>query len=320
MAQFLLGTSGKVSPSIESFTARDTQEFFDEEIIRGHIAVAIMCLRRAVDMNSISPGIELALLVAKMGKRNVESFCDIVLQETGDKVEAEPMFAALLIRLYLQRPSWMDLGSERIRSLLMLATGSLAKSILTWRSTLDDQLEDMIASLRVGQLRTSKSLSELSRKHPIIFLRKSASIAAALESDAAVSMPGDEELRGAVIGRTVSGPLEARFAGEVVQVNVRHWGHSFNVHVWVAFLDVIASCPHEVLFGCGLNIGLLDVFAIYVNLMSVQIMLLAIDNSAGWRKWLGSSLEGSEVRHLLMSCDFITPQEAIESLKQIPEN
>ena len=231
----------------------------------------------------------------------------------------------------------MNLGLEKTRLLLMSSSEVHAGDWVSWRSSTDNQLEDMIDSLRSGQLRMAKGLSEFSRKHPLILLRKSPCVVRALELDAEISLKGYDEIRGTVHGRALSGPRDANFMGKRVMVTIRHWGYSYSEPVWVAFLDIITSAPREVLFGCGLSIGLLDILAVYLKLMSVQLPLITTDkskriksklfevfdnfqrhNPKGWKKWLAMAIEKGEVRHLLMSCNFITPQQAIDSLKRAP--
>ena len=126
--------------------------------------------------------------------------------------------------------------------------------------------------------------------------------------------------------------------GVDVNVTVRHWGFSYSEPLWSALLDVVTSIPNELLFGTGLQLGVLDFFATYLKLLSVQLQLLSADkskrlvekllevfaafqraNSSSWKRWLGTTMDGMgrEVRHVLMNCNFITPQEAIESLKDV---
>jgi hypothetical protein len=102
----------------------------------------------------------------------------------------------------------------------------------------------------------------------------------------------------------------------------------------VALLEVISSIPKEVLYSCGCATGLLEFLTTYLVLMSVQLQLLTADkasrlktklgvvfaafkeaNAPGWRTWLGGQIGELEVRHVLMSCDFISPMEAVESVK-----
>ena len=345
LAQYLVLTSGMPSPNIQNFSdpTKEVIYNFDDVILKGCISVASRCLRTSTEHQGEAGshrnptlGFDLAISVACTGRASFKSTCEMALQEAtrGNVNAAEDVFGSLLLRLYLLRPKWMNLGLKEVRSLLMKVSSSLPNDLATWPSSMDEELEDMIDSARSGNLRLIKRLADLSRNHPIILLRKSASIKAFLEMDASLNITGDEEIRGTVHGQSVSPPREARLSGKTVKVSVRHWGFSYTEPVWVAFLDVVASCPAEVLFGCGLSIGLLDLLSVYLQLISVQVQLLTTDkatrlktklsevfasfqkhNSVGWRQWLGSSIEKTEVRLILMSCEFISPQEAIGSVR-----
>lgn len=105
------------------------------------------------------------------------------------------------------------------------------------------------------------------------------------------------------------------------------------------FLTAIpGTVPHEVLFGCGLSMGLKSFLSTYLRLMSIQTQLRTGDrlgklkvklsdffsvfkcaNSAGWNQWMGEEVAGlsslGSTRNVLVSCDLISCQEAIESAK-----
>lgn len=96
--------------------------------------------------------------------------------------------------------------------------------------------------------------------------------------------------------------------------------------------------PREVLFGCGLKMGLLDFLGVYLRLMFVQTQLrsdrlprlkgklseffdaFTASNVEGWEAWLGTKTSGlsslGATRNVLMSCDFISHQQAIDSIKK----
>ena len=104
----------------------------------------------------------------------------------------------------------------------------------------------------------------------------------------------------------------------------------------------VTSVPKEVLFGCGLKMGLLDLFGVYLRLMFVQSQLrtnektprlknklselfgaLKSTSNKGWEDWLALSVAGlpslGTTRNVLMSCDFISHQQAIDSVKKAKE-
>jgi hypothetical protein len=97
--------------------------------------------------------------------------------------------------------------------------------------------------------------------------------------------------------------------------------------------------PREVLFGCGLKMGILDFLGVYLRLIFIQTQLQINDrfprlkskvsefldsfknsNKQGWDVWLDVEVEGlsslGSARNVLMSCDFISHQQAIDSVKE----
>ncbi len=104
------------------------------------------------------------------------------------------------------------------------------------------------------------------------------------------------------------------------------------------FLANSTPVPKEVLFGCGLTMGFDAFLGIYLRLMSVQTQLRTNDrlsrlkgkiselleafkgsNRLAWDNWMAQEISGLKslgtARNVLLSCDFISHQEAIESVK-----
>lgn len=102
---------------------------------------------------------------------------------------------------------------------------------------------------------------------------------------------------------------------------------------------MLAVAPAEVLYGCGLKMGIKDFLEVYLRLMFIQTQLKTGDrfprlkrkygemlkafeklNAYEWEKWLDTDLTGlssiGAVRNILMSCDFISHQQAIDSVKK----
>jgi len=346
VANFLLLTSERSSIQIERFSASSYNSSWgcSEHFVSCATAVALECFGQSDDetkgrlsnRNVVPSCLSLLLLLADCGRKQLRCVSDSVMQQLPgekDKARRHALEAALL-RLYLCHPFWMDLSSAAVRTALLHASESHARCWNEWRSTMDDQLDDMIDGLRRGDVRLTRPLCEFSRKHPLLILRKCKGIIAVLKDDALRGSGSDGDIRGVVQGQSLSGPLEARMYGRNVHLRSRHWGYNYTEPLWVAFLDIMAAIPREVLFTSGRNIGLQDVLGIYLQLLLVQLQLCTADkavrlkakfsdflsafkqgNESGWIDWLGSEIEGSEVRNLLISCNLITPQEAIDSLK-----
>lgn len=350
---FLISVSEQTSSQVESVTASvGCQSFLPEwrtskELVVTAASVALSCLKESNSgellsalscRNSLPPGLILILLVAKFGKMQLQAIANLILKEAsapGLAPDLQNMFDIILLRLYLFHPYWMDLGSSELRAVLMHASENHYRSWIEWRSSLDDVLMDMVTSLLGGELRISKSLSDFSRRHPLLVLRRLPNITCALELDATCSNCDLADAKGLVVGQNIAGQCDASFDGKVVKVSIKHWGYSFMEPVWNAFLDIVSVIPREVLFTCGAKVGLLDFLGIYVQLMSVQLQLMSAGkvsrlkgkllecfsvfqqcNLSVWRRWLGLKMGGeSEIRHLLLSGGFITPQEAMGSVK-----
>ena len=253
---------------------------------------------------------------------------------SGSDPTLKLVLSSFLLRLYLKHPSWFDLSSVRTRQLLMDASDLFEEEFSGWNSTLDDQVDEFIKSVGSGQFRAIKNLSDTARNHPLIVLRKGKYIASILELDALNPGKSDDETRGIVHGQGFDGLREVQFMNKTVSVTVRHWGYSYTEPIWAAFLDVLTSVPKEVLFGCGFRLGLHDFLAPYLKLLPIQLQLRSRDKSKRihskladlfqiyqqhkpeeWRRWLDTKIEENEVRHLLVVCDFMTPQQAVDSLK-----
>jgi hypothetical protein len=347
IALFLISTSEQPSAHIELFSESGFQSDWasSKDFVISAIAIAIRSLRQARDSleiaifrrKNIPSGITLIFLVARCGKKHLRSVCDLILQELSALDTKDTQRAALeevFLRLYLCYPQWMDLGSVAARTALMSASESQAHNWADWRSSFGDKIESMLDALSSGELRVATSLADLSRKQPLLILRKLPKMSAMLQRDAAMLSDDRRERRGVITGQSVSGNLDIKFHGKAIKLTIQHWGYSFTEPLWIALLDVLTAMPSQVLFSCGLKVGLLDFLGVYLELLSVQLQLLTANKAArlkgklgdvfatfrqssskGWNEWLGAKIGESEVRHLLVSCNFISPQEAIESLK-----
>src|SRR6056300_1021034 len=99
------------------------------------------------------------------------------------------------------------------------------------------------------------------------------------------------------------------------------------------------TAPAEVLYGCGLKMGMKDFLEVYLRLVFIQTQLRTSDrfpklkrkygdilkafeksNPEEWESWLNSEILDlnslGAVRNVLMSCDFISHQQAIDYVKK----
>lgn len=348
VALFLISTSEQPSSQIEVFSESPPAPLQSEwakskEFVTSATTVAIKSLiqsrepleRALCRRNSLPSGLTLMLLIARCGKKQLRSVCDLILQQltSPDLEEACCInLGVVFLRLYLCFPHWMDLGSAAARTVLMNASERQVHIWADWRSSFDEKIDGMIDALGSGGLNATKSLVDLSRKQPLLILRSLPKISALLVSDATIVCDDRRERRGVITGVNLSGNREIMLRGKLVKVVFPHWGYSFAEPLWMAWLDVLLAMPHEVLFTCGTRVGLLQVFEVYLELLSVQLQLMTAHKAArlklkiedvfvlfrqfsseGWSEWLGSTIGEIEVRHILLTCNFITPQEAIDN-------
>jgi hypothetical protein len=282
-----------------------------------------------------------AFLLLAIASKDADSACavvDLILEEIkpfAGQSESSRRLAleVVLLRLYLLHANWVNLATAPTRMALLEAAERFPREWVTWRASFDDQIENMLDSILSGEWRMTRPLAELSRSHPLLILRMIPDMICLLDRDATT---GTGKTSGKVQGKNVDGALVAAVRGHDVRVLIRHWGFTYTEQLWFALLDVVASAPGDLLFNSGLKLGVLDFFTVYLNLLSVQLQLFSADratrlqdklrdcftlfqrtNASAWRRWLDATLveTGREARHVLMTCNFITPQEAIDSLK-----
>lgn len=351
IALFLISTSEQPSAPLELFSEAPSVPIqsdwaISKDFVVSATSIAIRSLRQSRELpesplcrrNGLPSGVTLLFLVARCGKKQLRSVGDLILQELSAPDTEDSMrlnLEIVFLRLYLCFPHWMDLGSAAARNALMSASERQAHNWVDWRSSFDDKIDDMLDALGSGELRVTKTLVHLSRKQPLLVLRKLPKISALLYADATILIDDRRERRGVITGQNLSENRQVKFHGkDGVTLLIQHWGYSYLEPLWVALLDVLTTIPHEVLFSCGIKVGLLDFLEVYLELLSVQLQLLSAHkasrlkgqlgdvfatfrkcNSKGWKEWLGSKIGDSEVRYLLVSCDFISTQEAMESFK-----
>lgn len=279
----------------------------------------------------------LALKLSRRGKPHFRQICSVVLrQAVSMKEQNSPngrVLDELYLQLYLYFPNWMDLGSASARSVLLRATEDNVSSWVNWISTTDDLIDDAISVFQTGDSRATKTLSDIGRKQPLLILRKLRTFYSILYTNATYGQC-DVNQRGVIRGRDLDAPREIKRRGKKVKVSVVHWGYTFFEPLWICVLDILGTVHHEVLFTCGLKTGVPELLELYLLLVSTQIQLISATqitklkakmeevfaafrklNGPGWKAWLGNKVGETEVRHLLILGSFISPQEAIESLR-----
>lgn len=334
MVKFLVLTSGLHSVHVQAFSsAFEKLEPFTSETEREVTAgacLALKCLKQnertvnnkadVVSRNDLPEWLILLLLLARRGKKHMKGVTDAILTHVPqEKGYARLLVCSSVLRLYSYYPRAMNLGNPVLRSLLVEAASALAFEWREWRSPLDEQLEDMLSSLRANpHQRLVQALRDLSKDHPLLVLRKLPEFVSVLEQDGGVSSNRTQSIhasdrRGRVHGEELRLPLQAKINGRNVTVSIRHWGFSFSEPLWTSVVDIFLIVPREVLFSCGLAMGLRDLFCVYIRLLFLQSQLQKEDkesrlrgrvlemfsvfrssNTAAWDEWCNSPMPGLE--------------------------
>lgn len=307
-------------------------------IVHVCIAAAVQSANAEVvdgQRNFLPSWLTLLKLLGDRGKKQLIYLTESLIrfQSENPGTAGSDLLDAAILRLYLLHPSWMNVGSSPVRMALLRASETHVMTWKSWRCELDDSLDEAIEGLASGDPRASRVLAEHARKHPLLILRKTSAFIAIMEDDATVK-GGGVDSRGAVHGRSLSGPAEAKIVGKLIQVHIKHWGFSFTEPLWNGILDIYMGIPKEVIFQSGLKLGFLDILNTLLRLLSVQLHLLTGEatpklkskfaeilsvfgqmNKPACRAWWATAIDGTEVRNVLVSCDLLSPQQAIDSLR-----
>lgn len=355
VVRFLIQASTFTAIHIESFeelpvAVVDSTWGRTEETVRRATGIALDCLlsqdyeKRLRSRSDPPECLVFLLLISRLGRNQVQ-FVSGAIGKRMENVSKEGRCLLLLslLRIYTYFPLSMNLGAAVLRSNLMEAVEVSADDWLCWRSPLDDSMQEMLetALSNMSLQRSIQTLIDTAKKHPLLLLRKLNKMENILEKDAAVvhSQTAGEKV-GLIIGQGLNEPLSASASGHKMKVSVKHWGYSYREHVWWTILDVLNAVPNEVIFQCGLKMGVLDLLGVYLRLVLVQSQLRTkIDrlaklkerlseflgkfksaNPKAFDSWMASSNSGlpslGATRNILVGCGFLSHQQAMESVKK----
>lgn len=359
VVRFLIQASTFSAVHVESFedlpvAVEDLTWGRMEDTVRSATGIALDCLlssdyeTRLRSRSDPPECLVLLLLISKLGRNQVQFVSGAIIKRIqSDNKQNKCLLLLSLLRIYAYFPFSMNLGVAVLRSNLMEAVAVSADDWLSWRSPLDDSVLDVLdtALSNVSSQRSVQSLIDTAKKHPLLLLRKLEKMENILEMDATVV---DNKVMGEKIdiitGEGLNEPLSANANGRKLKISVKHWGYSYREHVWSTILDVISAVPNEVLFQCGLKMGLFDVLGVYLRLVLVQSQLRTnIDrlaklkerlsefigkfksaNLKAFDSWMASSNCGlpslGATRNVLVGCGFLSHQQAMESVKKAYDN
>lgn len=306
-----------------------------------YASIAVECLLREPYpvcifwcRNSYPVGLSLGLLTGDIGDRAFQVIWTMAVEaiSTHGLTRHTTGVKALLLHLYLQHPQLVNSASIETRHFLVNASDAL-NFWWTWRSSSDDRIQEMIDAFCSGNSRAAKMLSEWSRKHPLLVIRKSSYIVNALERDGRADFAKIDG-RGTICGQDMVTPRVVTYLGRDAHINIRYWGCTYTESIWVTFLDILMSAPREVLFGNCVRLGLLDLACLYLKLIDVQVNLTSHErskrlkakfvefcdsfrqyNSHSWVAWLACTIEAKEVRLVMLSCGMLSADQARDSLR-----
>jgi len=339
--QWILNTPDKQKQfhveHVSEFLFHEVDAAMELEDQRKAMEWAMLCFR--VEVNGDKPnrffgkqglswGLALALHVISLGEESFNLVKDAVLgSSTGNKA----ILDALVLRLYLLHPKRIDTQVEQTRNRLLAVAAD--EHWLSWPCGMEIPYRNMMQALSEGNTRMIKVLTEKVRTHPLLVIRQFGNMAHLLRQDAAQLRTTNA---GVTHGSSTMEPLQFTHdrTRKKVTMMVRHWGYSYTEPLWASLLDIVSTTPPPLLFYMGKRKGLHELLSVYIQLLSVQLQLLSTgqvkrvqskvkelvgsykqNHLAGWKEWMSTTIDGLEVRHVLVSCSLLTPQEAIASAK-----
>jgi hypothetical protein len=257
--RFIIHSSAMSAIHVTTFSdvaiaQEDTAWGRSEESVRSVSKLALDCLLKSDDelmeqrlrsRNEPPECLILLLLIARLGKKQVQCVSQAIVERMKDADErGKHMLRAVILRMYAYFPHSMNLGVTVLRTVLKSAVESHATHWLSWRSPMDDQLQDMFDSVISNRAppHLVQALSEGAKKHPLLLLRKTPFMEQALSADAiACDQTAASEKRGILFGQNPNGPLTAKMDGRLVTLTAKHWGFNFTENIWTACLDIVSS-------------------------------------------------------------------------------
>jgi len=234
---------------------------------------------RATDRrNSFPDWLTLVLLVGK----SQQALVTRLILEEFDGTKFSLVLSSVLLRLYVMSPLKMDLSNSKLRNALLQASNDHLPSWLYWRSPLDSQFSEMLSNLTQSpHQRLAQAITDISKQHPLILLRHLNDINKKLLEDGSGRDSDQQRLmkRGRIFGRHPSGDTVAKVGDHTLKVTIVLWGYSFNEPVWDSIVEVLIALPLEVVFTCGVKIGLTKILETYLKLFGVQIVELNLESN-----------------------------------------
>jgi hypothetical protein len=259
--RFIIETSTQPSVDNESFsgiaaTREDLKWGMTEDFVAKVTTLALMHLEKTdsstkghlsvCERKGYPDSLALILMLGRCGRKQMQFVCQSIVKRMETSApDLRSVLLCVILRLYASFPASMNLGVAVLRSFLKEAVEKYSNEWLLWSSPLDDQFQDLIDSIteNSGPPKLIQALSESSKKHPLLLLRKLDVFEKILELDAIAETETPQlKNRGVVFGKSLDGPRAAKMDKKVIlNVHIRHWGFNYTEGIWLGFLEVIAT-------------------------------------------------------------------------------
>ena len=238
--------------------------------------------------NNLPDWLELLVVIGKCGKKYLALLTKTIVEKASQhNIQNTSVFHGTLLRMYVHFPSTMDLSDAKTRSILIHSVKTFSKEWVHWRTSLDRQICLSINCFASNpNQRQHQLLSDLSKRYPLLVVRDLHLFLEMLRKDGNFSK--EDKNRGRTNSETI--PLNAKTPFGVVKIKVVHWGLCFTEQLWISVLDMMDSLPKEVLYSCGINMGLFDLYNLYLTLIGIQIEVGSTQNILRLKSKLSQSL------------------------------
>lgn len=271
--------------------------------------------------NVLPDWLVLVLMVARCNKNLCSLVANRVMESLSQQSFQKSYLQAILLRVYAYFPTLMNLRDAVLRQTLLDAASAFAQDWIEWRCPIDKQLNEMLMNLAIHpNHRLLQSISELSRKHPLLVARQQTTCIQILEEDANSNGDEKKEMRGRVHGNKKEF-INAETDNGNVKVKIRHWGYSFTEPLWDSILELLSSVHNEVIFSsCGVKMGLFELLGVYVKLIATQMNIKCDQNIIRIRSKLITCLSSFKVSNRILWDDWQTRRiEGIETWGTVEE-
>jgi len=235
------------------------------------------------ERNLLPDWMVLILFLGNQGKKHLDLITNMLVDMLpSDKWEGQ-IIPGTLLRLYSQFPAAMNLNNGKTRQVLVNTAAEMASDWLKWQTIFDERIERMILNLVIDpNQRQQQMLSDISKRHPLIFCRQIFSMSDALVKDGAVTLlQQDAERSSHVLDDTIPRTIIAQIESNTIKVTISQWGNEFTETLWSSILDILMGLPEEVIFVCGHQMGLPRLLNLYLKLLVTHLFMEVTETNSG---------------------------------------